>query len=183
MSVLLITRLLRLMGRLSIVNRFNHTSEVTAVTTTDRPKSVRNRCVIEVFDSVFNVVTLLFKFFSVGVGAFVIGLVQISSLFSCYHKHSRKTSPNKSICFSSGQQTFRNLWMTIAYDKAFDALIGNERRKCKASACRARHWMKGFQFHCPFHRSDWNGFCPAFPDFLYTYLEMITITIFDSHIH
>ena len=27
---------------------FNHTSGVTAVTSTDRPKSVRNRCVIEV---------------------------------------------------------------------------------------------------------------------------------------
>ena len=44
----------------ALVNRFNHTSGVTAVTPTDRPKTVRNRCVIEVFDGVFNVVTLLF---------------------------------------------------------------------------------------------------------------------------
>ena len=36
---------------------------VTAVTPTDRPKSVRNRCVIEVFGGVFYVVTLLFGFF------------------------------------------------------------------------------------------------------------------------
>ena len=54
---------------------------MTASTPTDRPKSVRNRCVIEVFGGVFYVVTLLFGFF-VGVGAFVIGLSQISSFFS-----------------------------------------------------------------------------------------------------
>ena len=30
----------------AFLNRFNNTSGVTAVTTTDRPKSVRNRCVI-----------------------------------------------------------------------------------------------------------------------------------------
>ena len=35
------------------VNRFNHTSRVAIVTLTDRPKSVCNRCVIEVFDDVF----------------------------------------------------------------------------------------------------------------------------------
>ena len=34
------------------VNRFNHTSWVDVVTPTDRPKSVRNRCVIEVFGGV-----------------------------------------------------------------------------------------------------------------------------------
>ena len=64
-----------------LVNRFNHTSGMTAVTPTDLPKSVRNRCVIEVFGSVFYVVTLLF-YVSVDVGAFVIGLSQISSFFS-----------------------------------------------------------------------------------------------------
>ena len=36
-----------------LVNRFNHTRRVTAVTPTDRPQSVRNRCVIEVFGGVF----------------------------------------------------------------------------------------------------------------------------------
>ena len=36
---------------------------MTAVTPTDRPKSVRNRCEIEVFGSVVYVVTLLFGFF------------------------------------------------------------------------------------------------------------------------
>ena len=51
---------------------------------TDRLKSVRNRCVIEVFGGDF-VLSLCFFFFldlGVGVGAFVIGLSQISSFFS-----------------------------------------------------------------------------------------------------
>ena len=46
-----------------LVNRFNHTSGVTAVSPTDRPKSVRNRCVIEVFGGVVYVVALPFGFF------------------------------------------------------------------------------------------------------------------------
>ena len=45
------------------MNRFNHTSGVTAVTPTDCPKAARNRCVIKVFGGVFYVVTLLFGFF------------------------------------------------------------------------------------------------------------------------
>ena len=52
---------------------------------TDRPNSVRNRCVIEVFGGIFCVVTLFFFGLSVGVVAFVIiGLSHISSLFSLY---------------------------------------------------------------------------------------------------
>ena len=54
---------------------------MTAVAPTDRPKSVRNRSVIKVLVAFFYVVTLLFGF-SVDVGAFVIGLNQISSFFS-----------------------------------------------------------------------------------------------------
>ena len=54
---------------------------MTVVTPTDRPKSVRNRCVIEVLVTFF-VLSCCFLDFSVGVGAFVIGLSQISSLFS-----------------------------------------------------------------------------------------------------
>ena len=45
------------------LKRFNHTSGATAVTPTDLPKSVRNRCVIEVFGGVLYAVTLLFGFF------------------------------------------------------------------------------------------------------------------------
>ena len=47
----------------------------------DRPKSVRNRYVIVVFGGVLCIVTLPFGF-SVGVGAFVIGLIQISFFFN-----------------------------------------------------------------------------------------------------
>ena len=39
------------------VNQVNHTSCVAVVTPTDRPKSVRNRCVIELFCGVVFVVT------------------------------------------------------------------------------------------------------------------------------
>ena len=56
------------------------------VTQTDRPKSVRNRCVIEVFAGVF-VFPRCFLDVSVGVGAFVIGLSQISSFFT-FTKHN-----------------------------------------------------------------------------------------------
>ena len=63
------------------VNQVNHTSWVAVVTPTDRPKSVRNRCVIELFAASF-VLSLCPFDISVGVGAFVIGLSQISSFFS-----------------------------------------------------------------------------------------------------
>ena len=50
------------------------------VTPTDRPKSVRNRCIIEFFVALF--VFSLYPFYnSVGIGASVIGLSQISSFF------------------------------------------------------------------------------------------------------
>ena len=55
------------------INRFNHSNEITVVTPTDRSKSIRNRCVIEVFGGVF-VLSRWFFDFSFGVGAFVIGL-------------------------------------------------------------------------------------------------------------
>ena len=44
-------------------HQFNHTSWVAVVTPTDRPKSVRNRCVIELFCDVVYVVTLPFWHF------------------------------------------------------------------------------------------------------------------------
>ena len=50
---------------------------MTVVTTTDRPKSVRNRCVIDVFGGVFVCCPLVFEF-SVCIGVFVIGMSQIS---------------------------------------------------------------------------------------------------------
>ena len=62
------------------VNRFNHTSWLAIVSPTDRPKSVRNRCVIEVFGGVY-VLLRCFWGFSVGLRTFVIGLSQIPSCF------------------------------------------------------------------------------------------------------
>ena len=53
---------------------------MAAVTPTDRPKSVRNRCLIELFVAMF-VLSLCPFDISVGVGAFVIRLSQISFFF------------------------------------------------------------------------------------------------------
>ena len=58
---------------------------MTVVTPTDRPKSVCNRYVIEVFVA-FVCCPLVFEF-SVGIGGFVIGLSQISFFFSLYGKY------------------------------------------------------------------------------------------------
>ena len=59
MCVLLITRLLQGVGSLAR-KPVNHTSWVAVVTPTDRPKSVRNRCLIELFCGVVCVFTLPF---------------------------------------------------------------------------------------------------------------------------
>ena len=67
-------------GKVGPVKPVNHTSWVAVVTPTDRPKSVRNCCLIELFCGVVCVVTL--PFISVGVWAFVIGLGQTSSFLS-----------------------------------------------------------------------------------------------------
>ena len=62
MCVLLITQLLRLVKWLESRKPFNHTSWVAIVTPTDRPKSVRNGCEIEVFDGVFVLSRCFLKF-------------------------------------------------------------------------------------------------------------------------
>ena len=67
---------------------FYRTSLVAVVTPTDRPKSVRNCCLIEVFGYVFGDVFVLSRYildFSFGVGVFVIGLSQVSSFFYWCH--------------------------------------------------------------------------------------------------
>ena len=65
------------------------------VTPSDRPKSVHNRCVIEVFGDVL-VLSRGVLDFPVGERAFIIGLSQISSFFSLYdhvkHESCRKVS-------------------------------------------------------------------------------------------
>ena len=67
-------------GKVGPVNQVNHTSWVAVVSPADRPKSVRNRCVIELFCGVVYVTLCPFDI-SVGVGPFVIGLSQITSFF------------------------------------------------------------------------------------------------------
>ena len=62
---------------------------MTAVTPTDRPKSVRKSCVIKVFGGVV-VLSRCFLDCSVGVGVFVTGLSQISSFFSYLHISSTR---------------------------------------------------------------------------------------------
>ena len=72
-------------GKARPVNQVNHISWVAVVTLTDRPKSVRNRCVIELFTALF-VLSLCPFDISAGVGAFDIGLSQISFFFSLYSR-------------------------------------------------------------------------------------------------
>ena len=67
-------------GKVGPVNQVNHTSWVAIVNPTDRPKSVRNRCIIELFVAFFMLLLCPFDI-SAGVRAFVLGLSQISSLF------------------------------------------------------------------------------------------------------
>ena len=62
-SIVYCSNEIKLLKSWALVNGFNHTSGVAVVTPTDRPKSVRNRFVIEVFGGVFCVVKLLFGFF------------------------------------------------------------------------------------------------------------------------
>ena len=59
---------------------FANTCQIASVVSpTDRPRSVRNRCVIELFVALF-VLSLCPFGISVGIGAFVIGMSQISFL-------------------------------------------------------------------------------------------------------
>ena len=55
--------------------------DILNILSTDRPKSVRNRCLIELFVALFVLSLCLFDI-SVCVGAFVIGLSQVSSFLS-----------------------------------------------------------------------------------------------------
>ena len=87
-------------GKVGPVNQVNHTSWVAVVTPTDRPKSVRNRCVIKLFVAFF-VLSLCPFDISVGVGAFVIVLCQIPSFF--YLKNSSCVIQNK--CLSQKLET------------------------------------------------------------------------------
>ena len=73
-------------GMVGPINQVNHTSLVALVTPPDRPKSVRNRCVIEFYVGLFVLSLCPFDIY-VGVGAFVIGLSKISSFFSYIYEY------------------------------------------------------------------------------------------------
>ena len=80
MCVLLTTQLLWLVGRLGIRKQvLQH--QLVVCRYSDLPYLVHNRCVIDVYGDVF-VLSCLLLDSSVGVGAFVIELSQISSFSS-----------------------------------------------------------------------------------------------------
>ena len=86
-------------GKVGPVNQFNHTSWVAVVTPTNRPKSVHNRCVIELFCGVVCVVTLPFWHFCwcrgffhrTGSDIFLFFLSKLSAPSSGQHKSYIKT--------------------------------------------------------------------------------------------
>ena len=120
MCVLLITRLLKLVGRWAR-KPVNHTSWVALVTPTDRPKSVCNRCLIELFCGVVCVVTCPFDI-SVGVGAFVIGLGQIFSFLSfVFTICSIYAPPSKCIDISELQHLFSQIQGPVMFLGDFNA--------------------------------------------------------------
>ena len=83
MCVPLITQLLLLWEGWEPVIQVNHFSLVPIVSQTDSPKSVRNCCVIEISVVFFLCCHVALLCFSVGVGAFMIGLSRITSIFTC----------------------------------------------------------------------------------------------------
>ena len=88
----------------------NHTSWVALVSPTYRHKSVRKRCVIELFVGLFVWSICPFDI-SVGVGAFVMGLNQISSFFSC-----QKGITWNSICTTESDYCIKHQeWYTSRY--------------------------------------------------------------------
>ena len=75
---------IRYLGSLDDVGRKKNVRyQVITIIQTDRPKSVRNRCVIKLFCGIALLSLCPFEI-SAGVGAFVLGLSQISSFFSQY---------------------------------------------------------------------------------------------------
>ena len=84
MGFLLLTQLLEVRGGWDTVNGFNHTSFVAFVTSSDRPKSVRNPCVIKVFGDVF-VLSCCFLYYSVDVETIVIWQSQVSAFSLMQH--------------------------------------------------------------------------------------------------
>ena len=104
------------------VNWFNHTSWVAIVTPTDRPKSVRNPCVIEVFGGVLCCHVAFWILM-----AFVIGLSRISSFFLKNSKEllEHLKSPNFNHITSIKSFNFSNIYSRfILVDNIFVVFAG-----------------------------------------------------------
>ena len=88
------------------VNGFNHTSWVAIVTPNDRPKSVRNRCVIENFGGVL-VLPRCFLIFSVIVGLLSLDWVRSRPFFLQFFQYGMPfaRSINRSTESKSGNKT------------------------------------------------------------------------------
>ena len=83
-------------GKVGPVKPVNHTSWMTVVTPSNCPKSVCNRCVIELFGDVFLVSCCPFDI-PVAIGAFVVGLSQISSFLFLFVLSGIAGCPNCSL--------------------------------------------------------------------------------------
>ena len=90
-------------GKVGPVNQVNHTSWAAVVTPTHRPKSVPNRCVIELFVVLF-VLSLCPFGISVSVGAFVIGVSSLpfSLIMICECVRSCKFYPKLRLAVTNG---------------------------------------------------------------------------------
>ena len=89
------------------MNQLNHTSYVIDTTLTDSPILVRSGCVIEDFGGLFVLLLCLFEF-SVGIGAFVVGMSHISSffLFNLIVFYHTKQQNGALKCFESRKRDF-----------------------------------------------------------------------------
>ena len=123
-------------GKVVPVNRLTTPVGVAVVTPSDRPKSVRNRCVIELFVALF--VLLLCPFdISAGVGAFVIGLSQISSLFSWYWSICLGNIKNSWFPIDKRITFWQNLQNAVVWRKQnFMSLCGKFKKKEKIQVLR-----------------------------------------------
>ena len=118
----------------TLLTWFNQTSGVTDVTPNDRPKSVRNRCVSVWWH--FLCCQRCFLNFSVGVGAFVIGLSQVSSFFLLcavmlrrrQKKTKQTTKQTNIVCHNSSDKTYSNIWQTALSRTPVSLLLIDSRR-------------------------------------------------------
>ena len=178
MCVLLITRLLRGVGRLAC-KPVNHTSWVAVVTLTDHPKSVRNRCLIQLFCGVVCVVTLPFWHFCWCRGFCHLGLSQISSFLSL-NKYPRTTLKYWFVYIFLIWH-FVNCWVGFIKTSNPFFLISSESQSIKCSlfivaATRYKNTLKVEKYHNGRRRSS-SGITPLY----FKNLSKFKAVCFKSH--